>query len=118
MVLQVRGAVAPLLTGLLICAHGRTAARCRGRPPKAWRRRMSDVRRGPLLALLAAALFGVSAPLAKMLLAHASPQLLAGLLYLGSGTGLAGLWLIRGSSNSEAQLTRKDAPWLAGAIAC
>src|SRR6266699_1888339 len=116
MVLQVRGAVAPLLTGLLICAHGRTAARCRGRPSKTWRRRMSDVRRGPLLALLAAALFGVSAPLAKLLLAHASPQLLAGLLYLGSGTGLGILWLIRGRSNREAQLAGKDLPWRAGAI--
>ncbi len=79
---------------------------------------MSDVRRGPLLALLAAALFGVSAPLAKLLLAHTSPQLLAGLLYLGSGAGLGALWLVRGRSDREAQLSRTDAPWLAGAIAC
>jgi len=70
-----------------------------------------------LLALLAAALFGVSAPLAKLLLAHTSPQLLAGLLYLGSGAGLGALWLVRGRSDREAQLSRTDAPWLAGAIA-
>ncbi len=77
---------------------------------------MRDTGRGPILALLAAALFGLSAPLAKLLLAHASPQLLAGLLYLGSGTGLGILWLIRGRSNREAQLSGKDLPWLAGAI--
>jgi drug/metabolite transporter (DMT)-like permease len=45
--------------------------------------------RGVLLALAAAVLFGVSAPFAKLLLRGAAPQLLAGLLYLGSGAGLA-----------------------------
>jgi drug/metabolite transporter (DMT)-like permease len=40
---------------------------------------------GVWFALLAAALFGVSTPMAKGLLSAASPQLLAGLLYLGSG---------------------------------
>src|SRR6266550_6292096 len=75
-----------------------------------------EVSRGPILALVAAALCGLSAPVAKILLAHASPQLLAGLLYLGSGTGLGILWLIRGRSNREAPLSGKDLPWLAGAI--
>ena len=37
------------------------------------------------MALTAAVLFGASAPFAKLLLASASPQLLAGLLYLGLG---------------------------------
>jgi drug/metabolite transporter (DMT)-like permease len=36
-------------------------------------------------ALLAAAMFGLSAPLAKRLLDVASPLFLAGLLYLGAG---------------------------------
>lgn len=40
-------------------------------------------------ALLAATLFGASTPLAKLLLDQVSPQLLGGLLYLGSGVGLA-----------------------------
>jgi hypothetical protein len=40
-------------------------------------------------ALGAALLFGASTPLAKMLLGETSPWLLAGLLYLGSGIGLA-----------------------------
>jgi hypothetical protein len=38
-------------------------------------------------ALLAAVLFGLSAPIAKLLLGDLSPQLLAGLLYIGSGIG-------------------------------
>jgi drug/metabolite transporter (DMT)-like permease len=39
--------------------------------------------------LLAAALFGASAPLAKRLLPAVSPLVLSGLLYLGAGLGLA-----------------------------
>lgn len=45
---------------------------------------------GAPLAIASAALFGASTPLAKALLGGgASPWLLAGLLYLGSGVGLA-----------------------------
>lgn len=43
---------------------------------------------GAWLALASAALFGVSTPLAKLLLDAVPPFLLAGLLYLGSGLGL------------------------------
>ena len=46
-------------------------------------------RKAPLIALAAAAFFGLSTPLAKMLLDDVSPWLLAGLLYLGSGLGLS-----------------------------
>ena len=70
-------------------------------------------------ALLAAILFGASAPFAKLLVHDASPQLLAGLLYGGSGMGLLAVWIVRRQrdTTNEAPLTRKDAPWLAGAIA-
>src|SRR6476469_7312106 len=68
-------------------------------------------------ALLAAVLFGASAPFAKLLLRDASPQLLAGLTYLGSGTGLAIVWILRRGAPREAQLDRHDVPWLAGAVA-
>ncbi len=43
---------------------------------------------GQLLAILSAALFGISPVLCKMLIGDMSPALLAGLLYLGSGIGL------------------------------
>jgi drug/metabolite transporter (DMT)-like permease len=72
------------------------------------------------MALLAAVLFGASAPLAKALLEGVSPQVLAGLLYLGSGAGLGAFWLARRGRHAparEAPLRRRDLPWLAGAIA-
>lgn len=72
--------------------------------------------RGVALAFGAAVLFGLSAPFAKLLLRGAHPQLLAGLLYLGSGAGLSIVWLVRRRATREAPLTRTDAPWLAGAI--
>ena len=74
---------------------------------------------GVSYALAAAALFGASTPLAKLLVGQTSPVLLAGLLYLGSGAGLAILWLIRsrlGHESAEARLQASDVPWLAGAI--
>src|SRR6266404_4530279 len=73
--------------------------------------------RGVLFALLAAVLFGASAPIAKGLLQDASPQLLAGILYLGSGVGLLVVFLARRERNARGvRLTRSDLPWLAGAI--
>ena len=51
--------------------------------------------RGVQAALLAAALFGAGTPLAKLLLGDVSPWMLAGLLYCGSGVGLALLRLAR-----------------------
>lgn len=76
-------------------------------------------RAGIVEALAAAALFGASAPLAKLLVGAVPPVLLAGLLYLGSGVGLLGWWLWRRRAGREAfetSLTRNDLPWLAGAI--
>ena len=50
--------------------------------------------RGPTLALLSAALFGASTPLAKVLLGRGvDAWLLAGLLYLASGVGLGLIFL-------------------------
>jgi len=70
-------------------------------------------------ALLAAGLFGASTPFAKALVGEVSPLLLAGLLYVGSGAGLA-LWLllrrINGRVSGDAPLVRRDLPWLAGAV--
>jgi len=85
---------------------------------------MVDIRlqKYAFVALGAAALFGVSTPLAKILLGDLPPVGLAGLLYLGSGAGLLiTRWLLRRNRDAleqEARLTRADLPWLAGAIVC
>jgi drug/metabolite transporter (DMT)-like permease len=91
-----------------------------GRPPdestgSRYARVVSSPLHGPLLALSAAALFGLSAPAAKLLLGRVDPWLLAGLLYLGSGIGL-GAWRAMRGGSGEASLTRGDVPWVAGAI--
>jgi hypothetical protein len=52
---------------------------------------------GVPLALASALLFGAVAPASKLLLGSVSPQLLAGLLYLGAGVGLALVHLARGA---------------------
>lgn len=68
-------------------------------------------------ALLAALLFGVSTPIAKIFLDNVSPVLLTSLFYLGSGFGLTILYVIRrGHPNREAFEARRDIPWLGGAL--
>ena len=72
------------------------------------------------LALASAGLFGVSAPLAKLLLGEGvSPWMLAGLLYLASGFGLL-IWRLGSSAlgvpRHEAPLRRADLPWLAAVV--
>lgn len=76
----------------------------------------NSAKRGILLALLSAVLFGASTPFAKLLLGEVNPWLLAGLLYLGSGLGLALLKAFSFSKQSEASLKRPDLKWLAAAI--
>ena len=72
---------------------------------------------GIFFALIAAVLFGASAPFAKALLGGSSPQAMAGMLYLGSGIGLAIVRAFRlPVLRSEARLKRKDLPWLAGTV--
>jgi drug/metabolite transporter (DMT)-like permease len=71
---------------------------------------------GVTASLAAALLFGAAAPLAKLLLEHVNPWLLAALLYLGSGLGLALLRRLRRAP--PVQLPRGEAVWLAGAIVC
>jgi drug/metabolite transporter (DMT)-like permease len=71
------------------------------------------------MALGAAILFGVATPFSKLLLGSVAPQLLAGVLYLGAGIGLAGIHLGRaalGVPAPEAPLRRSDLPWLGAVI--
>jgi drug/metabolite transporter (DMT)-like permease len=66
-------------------------------------------------ALLSAALFGASTPLAKLLVGGTAPLALAGVLYLASGIGL-GFWLLV-RRKPMVGVSRGDWPWLAAAIA-
>lgn len=77
-----------------------------------------SIQRYAFFALAAATLFGASTPFAKLLLGEISPVVLAGLLYLGSGLGLALLRLGQGRDERrrEARLAPRDWGWLAGAI--
>lgn len=75
---------------------------------------------GAAFAIVSAALFGASIPLAKVLLAEGlDPQLLAGLFYLGSGLGLGLVFLARhavGASPTEERLRPRDWPQFALAV--
>ena len=77
------------------------------------------MRRGILLALASAVLFGASTPFAKALLGSVDPWLMAGLLYIGAGLGLAVLHVSRRALRLpavEAPLRRPDLSWLAVVI--
>jgi drug/metabolite transporter (DMT)-like permease len=79
-------------------------------------------RHAVVLALISAALFGVSTPAAKALLGSVDPIILAGLFYCGAGVGVAilrrvGRSVVSQPQASEVGLSRKEVPWLAGAIA-
>ena len=67
-------------------------------------------------ALAAAALFGASTPLVKLLMGELSPLLLAGLLYLGSGLGLVAIRLLRDRGWRASGLAAGEWRWFAGAI--
>ncbi|CAB3803428.1 hypothetical protein LMG28614_05818 [Paraburkholderia ultramafica] len=73
-------------------------------------------------ALLAAALFGATTPLAKTLLGTLSPFMVAGLFYLGSGLGLAATIVVQRLKRSaherqnESRIQVVEIPWLLGAI--
>ena len=76
-----------------------------------------------LKVIIAAALFGASAPLSKLLLSEIAPTLMASFLYLGSGIGLYVQRFVQRYFRSldnrfsdEARLTRNDLPWITGAV--
>lgn len=73
-----------------------------------------DRGRGAVLGLTAAVLFGMSAPLAKLLLPSTEPLMLAALLYLGAGVGLALFGFARQGARRarEAPIRKADLPWL------
>lgn len=65
-------------------------------------------------AIFAAALYALSTPLSKVLLADVPSSMLAGLLYLGAGVGMAVVGAVRrvvGTGRGEEPLSRSDAPY-------
>jgi drug/metabolite transporter (DMT)-like permease len=76
---------------------------------------MHRPRSGYAIGFIAALLFGASAPVSKLLLDDAGPQMLAGLLYLGAFLAVAP-FVRRGARRSEARLRRSDIPLLSGVI--
>ena len=74
-------------------------------------------------ALAAALLFGASTPLAKLLVGEVPPLMLAGLLYLGSGIGLAITMFVRwtlmrtiDTGIAALHVPKSERMWLLGAI--
>jgi len=70
-------------------------------------------------AILAAALYALSAPVSKLLLQNVPPKMMAGFLYLGAGIGMAAMGLVRsktGHGKKEAHLTKKDLPYTLGMV--
>ena len=73
--------------------------------------------KGTWLALVAALLFGVTAPIAKRMLTGIPALQASGLLYLGAGLALGMVLLVRGArSRGEAPLARADLPVLAAVV--
>jgi len=71
--------------------------------------------------IISASLFGISMPLAKLLVKDIPPVALAGLLYLGVFAGLSLYSFVRRKRTTDpdkkvAMLERKDFPWIAGAV--
>lgn len=79
----------------------------------------SSNRTGILLAILAAALYAINSPFSKLLLEFIPSTLMAGLLYLGAGLGMAVIALIRRIRKVprvEKSFTRSDAPFVLAMI--
>lgn len=71
-------------------------------------------------AILAAALFGISAPVSKLLLVKVPPMLMAALLYLGAGIGMLLVNILKslkGTEQKEAKISSKEIPYTIGMIA-
>ena len=74
---------------------------------------------GIAFAILAAALYAVSAPFSKLLLAHIPATLMAGFLYIGAGIGMAAVAFIRkigGAKKEESRFSSGEIPFVIGMI--
>ena len=71
-------------------------------------------------AFLAACLYALSTPCSKVLLGSVAPNMMAALLYLGAGVGMAALTAVRAAVRrapaAEEPLERADAPYVAAMV--
>ena len=75
------------------------------------------MKKAVFFAVLAAALYALNSPLSKLLLRSVPPTMMAGLLYIGAGAGMAVLGLVRKRSGiREKHLAKKDLPFTLGMI--
>ena len=77
--------------------------------------------RSVAFALAAAALYALSTPFSKVLLADVAPNMMAALLYLGAGAGMTMLSLASGARGGAGEvrgrrLERADAPYVAAMV--
>ena len=59
-----------------------------------------EMRKGIIMAILAAVLYAVSSPFSKVLLNEMPPTLMAGFLYLGAGIGMSLIAVFKKSETS------------------
>ena len=70
-----------------------------------------------IYAFLAAVLYAVNIPFSRILLNETGPAMMAALLYLGAGTGIAVLSFFSRNDRKQAEpLSRKDLPYVIGMI--
>ncbi|MBK5240172.1 DMT family transporter [Clostridium sp.] len=70
-------------------------------------------------AILAAALYGISSPVSKLLLKEIPPTLMASFLYLGAGIGISIIQFIKHKKykeKTEARLTKQELPFTIGMV--
>ena len=71
-------------------------------------------------AFLAACLYALSTPCSKVLLGSVAPSMMAALLYLGAGVGMAALTAVRAAARrmpaAEEPLERADAPYVVAMV--
>ena len=60
-----------------------------------------EMRKGIIMAILAAVLYAVSSPFSKVLLNEMPPTLMAGFLYLGAGIGMSLIAVLRRVRQAE-----------------
>lgn len=109
----------PVATGLAAAPYVEYPYPVNQRARKARSADGGEIATGASLGLLAAALFGASAPLSKLLLPGTGPLALAALLYLGASIALclASLGRRLSDGSREAPLRNEDLPALIGIAA-